>query len=1148
MTTNDRPGVILKLTGLMAIACCAFVLLVHVGAAEPRETQAAPQPEAQLAGQPEAPRKAQTAAAAAEQPDSQTAAGAKPGPLRPVAVVCLPEAAFVERLAAAEIRRYIYVCTGRLLPIVDSIEAAPPGDLIVVALSCSTRLKGLGLSEVAALSGEEVPGIVGDWYLLKTIEHRGRRMMFVRGGWPAGPLYGAYRLVERLGVRFYLHGDVVPDEPVEPSLSAGPESGEALFDLRGIQPFHDFPEGPDWWDAQAYKAVLAQLPKLGMNFFGLHTYPQGGVGPEPTVWIGLPGEFDAQGRVKAGYASRHFLTSNATGSWGYRPAKTSHYVFGAAALYEVDDYGPDYMRIRGPWNQMKPEECNALFNRFGTLLKESFTFARQLGIKTCIGTETPLVVPSAVRERLAAAGKDPKDPAVVRELYEGMFARIKATHPLDYYWFWTPEGWTWSGVKQAQIDATLADLRLALEAARNVKAPFRLATCGWVLGPPQDRALFDKELPKEMAVSCINRQVGHAPVEPGFAQVEGRHQWAIPWLEDDPALIIPQLWVGRMRKDAADALAYGCTGLMGIHWRTRILGPNVAALARAGWDQASFNPELGGKLPQAAAQLPEGPDGGKHAQFPNNQIEATEDDALYQTVRYDVAAYRFDLPNGRYAVTLKFCEPHYTQSHQRVFGVKLQGKRVIDSLDLIAQVGRNKALDRTFNDVEVRDGRLVIEFVYQVEFPCIAAIAVEGDKATRKINCGGPAWGDYAADWPPSERAGASNRFLRCDDFYADWARTQFGPEAAREIAALFTRIDGHLPRPSTWVRGPGGIKPDPHPWQEVRVQYAFVEELQRLAPRVRGPGNRQRFDYWLNQLRYLREVGHVNCLWHQYNQIIQQVKAEKDEAARRRLARQRALPARVELVRAVAEVHRLLLSTVSTPGGLGTVTNWQQHLLPDLLEKPGAELAGLLGEPLPPEAQPARDYAGPPRLFVPVVRTILVEGEPLPIKAVVLGGPAAQKAVAGADARTSGVRGAERPAVQVTLHWRRLGSGEFAAEPMKHLARGVYQLDLPPEACKADLEYYVEARWAANPLAQTSDPAKTSASPPDSAKTIAAPPGRAKTGGSSPGRTVADAALSGLEGATARSAKAAGTHGLMLRFPATAPRVNQTVVVVSAQ
>jgi hypothetical protein len=49
-----------------------------------------------------------------------------------------------------------------------------------------------------------------------------------------------------------------------------------------------------------------------------------------------------------------------------------------------------------------------------------------------------------------------------------------------------------------------------------------------------------------------------------------------------------------MRRDAADAREYGCTGLMGLHWRTDIIGPNVSALAQASWDQ-SWNAQSAGK-------------------------------------------------------------------------------------------------------------------------------------------------------------------------------------------------------------------------------------------------------------------------------------------------------------------------------------------------------------------------------------------------------------------------------------------------------------------------------------------------------------------------------------------------------------------------
>ena len=163
--------------------------------------------------------------------------------------------------------------------------------------------------------------------------------MLIIGGDPIGTLYGAYRFAEHLGVRFYLHGDVVPDEQIPPELPKVDEVGKPLFALRGIQPFHDFPEGPDWWTTDDYKAIIGQLPKLRMNFFGLHTYPQGGVGPEPAVWIGRPDDVGPDGKVKAALSGAAFVTSNSPPAWGSKPMKTSDYVFGADRLFDRDDYG-----------------------------------------------------------------------------------------------------------------------------------------------------------------------------------------------------------------------------------------------------------------------------------------------------------------------------------------------------------------------------------------------------------------------------------------------------------------------------------------------------------------------------------------------------------------------------------------------------------------------------------------------------------------------------------------------------------------------------------------------------------------------------------------------------------------------------------------
>ncbi|MCD6304498.1 MAG: hypothetical protein J7M21_06005 [Planctomycetes bacterium] len=774
-----------------------------------------------------------------------------------------------ESLAAREIRRYVYLRTGRLLPIAGRTPAG--GDVIFVA---DRSRCGRWASAAASLKPQQ--------YILKTVNDGGRTVVLVVGGDAVGTLYGAYRFAEHLGVRFYLHGDVVPDRRCELALPELDDCGRPLFALRGIQPFHDFPEGPDWWNAETYKAVLAQLAKMRMNFIGLHTYPAGRVGPEPTVWIGLPSDVGAGGRVKFSYPARHFTTLG--GTWGYAPRKTSDYSFGTSQLFERDAYGADYMKGMSPWPKT-PADCNELFDRVGAMLRDVFSFARRLGIKTCIGTEVPLTVPPALKARLHAAGRDSSDPDVRRRLYEGIFTRIMKTHPLDYYWFWTPEGWTWRGASKELVDATLADIRAAIAAARTVKAPFTLATCGWVLGPPSDRALFDGVLPKDMPISCINRQVGFAPVEEGFARVKGRGKWAIPWMEDDPGLIIPQLWVGRTRRDAADSLAYGCTGLMGIHWRTRILGPNLSALARAAWDQRPWNPQFGTKAPASTGSKP---------------------------------------PAGR----------------------------------------------------------------------------------TR-------------------------SRDLPAGDFYADWAASQFGPGAAREIAAIFTRLDSgsggkgrqaRLPRPATWVGGPGGIKPDTRKWQDVVGQYAFVDELAKLRGRIEGAGNLERFDYWLNNFRYLRAVARLRCAW-----------GAKADAK--------------TLAAALGEVHRYLLAAVSTPGGLGTIANWQQHII--------GRIMGKLKLDLP------KTYTGPPRLIVPTARTSLLAGEGLKLKVIILGGPPSEAG----------------------LYWRKMGRGEFNRVPLEHVARGVYSVKLRPGELKDDVEYYVEAK----------------------------------------------------------------TGGRTLRFPATAPALNQTVVIMPA-
>ena len=137
-----------------------------------------------------------------------------------------------------------------------------------------------------------------------------------------------------------------------------------------------------------------------------------------------------------------------------------------------------------------------------------------------------------------------------------------ASHPLDYYWLWTPESWTWSSNSPAEYSNIVADIKIACEALHMFQAPFQLATAGWVLGPVQDRAAFARDLPPGVAMSAISRDLGYVPVDAGFDRVKGREKWAILRLESDGynGLAAVQLWLA------------GCAATPPMRWPTGVPG------------------------------------------------------------------------------------------------------------------------------------------------------------------------------------------------------------------------------------------------------------------------------------------------------------------------------------------------------------------------------------------------------------------------------------------------------------------------------------------------------------------------------------------------------------------------------------------------
>ncbi len=601
---------------------------------------------------------------------------------RDYSIVTMPQPAYKTALAAREIRRYFYLRTHSLPVSTESSTPPASGYSVVIGLPSEPLMS-------AALNGAQhasnAQSLKAEQYLLTVKKTPACTLLLVTGGDEQGVLYGAYALCRAMGVWFDLDGDVIPDAPFTDwtRLDTLYETVAPFFDTRGINPFHDFPEGPDWWDADDYLAVISQLSKMGMNFIGLHTYPW-----EPTVWIGDASNINADGTVKSSYQVSYYSNLKNTG-YGYTPKNTSTYNYGASQLFDADGYVSDFMDGIVP-EPSTPEECNRMFNKCGQNFNRIFTSAGKIGVKTCIGTETPLRIPKGV------------DLVDILSAYQGIFTRIKAAHPLDYYWIWTKEGAT------PNYAETMNNILTAYHAGKSIMPELKFATCGWSLGTDDMAA----GLPADITMSAINPYFGRAPVEAGFGRISGRSKWAIPWLEDDLNLVAPQLWVKRVQRDAVLAQGYGNTGLIGIHWRTKVIGPQIAALAQLGWN-----------------------------------------------------------PNG----------------------------------------------------------------------------------------------------WS-------------ADTFYDKWAKAHFGGEAGPSIGAIFARIDGALPEPSTWDDGPGSIRGG--------GDYSFVSELESLRSQVQGAGNLSRFDYWLNTFRYMKALGSIDkpSMW------------------------------------------KYLLSSLSTKGELGTLANLENHNYPSLM------------------------------------------------------------------------------------------------------------------------------------------------------------------------------------------------------------------------
>lgn len=116
---------------------------------------------------------------------------------------------------------------------------------------------------------------------------------------------------------------------------------------------------------------------------------------------------------------------------------------------------------------------------------------------------------------------------------------------------------------------------------------------------------------------------------------------------------------------------------------------------------------------------------GTSAVYPSTlPISGTNEDAIFQSDRYNLVGYKVRVPNGNYDVKLMFAEKYFSSSGSRKFDVYLELNPVIWNLDIFSQVGKNAAYTKEIKNVNVSDGIIDIHLADKIDNALIDGIVI----------------------------------------------------------------------------------------------------------------------------------------------------------------------------------------------------------------------------------------------------------------------------------------------------------------------------------------------------------------------------------------------------------------------------------------
>jgi hypothetical protein len=475
------------------------------------------------------------------------------------------------------------------------VEAAPGFRVKLAARELARGLRNLGVAQEpiqATLPGAE-PGPADSVFTLavakESFQHPDAYEISARAakGWqvrltgatPQAVLFAVFDFLERQGAFFGLDGEIYPLAPAQ-SLNLPPANalwrGEPRFNVRGLVPWPDFLNCITVFNREELHAYLEAMLRMRFNTLGIHVYS----GANQWTESFLSFEYAGAGHLA-------FTDTSATHRWGYLPERTSRYGMGAADFYAGEVFGSEATT--------QARDCWEAAERAQQLWNDAFLYARELGIRTGVGFE-PYQIPDEIfratppearleQKDLQTPGPrlDPESVAA-RDILEARLGRLLEAYPtVDYVWLWEDEGMSWASQKTG-VPLSVTPFRQAYDFLKRHDPQKQLVISGWG-GVVRHFAAFHRQLPEDIVFSSLSDNLGWDPVSEEFAKLEGRERWPIPWLEDDPAMWLPQFHVHRFVRDMDRAEKFGCQGLLGIHWRHRITDANAGFQARYSWEK-----------------------------------------------------------------------------------------------------------------------------------------------------------------------------------------------------------------------------------------------------------------------------------------------------------------------------------------------------------------------------------------------------------------------------------------------------------------------------------------------------------------------------------------------------------------------------------